>query len=111
MNTKKKSITTPVTETPVEILKLSNGDEIIGRMMIHGDAIVPEDALQILQVPDRSGGISMAMIPYMRYAVEICIPNRSVVVVAKPSEELLTEYKKHFSSIITPPTSNIVVPK
>lgn len=94
-----------------EILKLSNGDEIIGVAKTDGgQTIHVQNPLQIIAVP-RDGEMSLGFMPFMPYTADgsVMVMTSNVVVVAEPNQEMTDAYNRHFSKIVLPPTG-IVAP-
>lgn len=94
-----------------EIIKLVNGDEIIGRSRTDGGAaIAVSDALQLITVPQEGGQVGLGFMPYMPYIKgDVIIMTSAVVAVAEPNDQLLETYTRHFSKIVLPPSGIVTV--
>lgn len=100
--------TNSVTDADVNVLKLSNGEEIIAKVTIDSGIAICEQALQIVQMPDGKGQVGMAMMPYMPYTKNFILYATSIVAMGEPIPEFLDSYKRHFSSIVLPPKQSII---
>lgn len=92
----------------ISILKLSNGEEIIGKATIEGGVVLVKDPLQIMLVPHGNNQMGMGMAPYMPYADEIMIYASALTVIGVPGAEILESYTRHFSKIVLPPSGIVV---
>ena len=93
----------------IDILKLANGEEVIGKTHFEGSVVVVKDALLIITMQSgNSGQMQMGMIPYMPYAKEFILYSSSIIAIGVPSDELLESYKRNFSSIVLPPQQSIM---
>lgn len=95
-------------QADVAILKLTNGEEVIGRAVIHEGVVTVKDALQIMMVPHPNNQMGMGMAPYMPYATEFFIYANALVAIGEPSEDILDSYNRHFSKIVLPPSSIVM---
>lgn len=92
----------------ISIIKLVNGEEIIGKVEIEGGVVMVKDALQIMLVPQGNNQMGMGMAPYMPYAAEFLIYATAMVAVATPGKEILDSYNRHFSKIVMPPSGIVM---
>lgn len=90
----------------VHIMKLANGEEVIGKADFTDEGVVVvTDALQIMLMPSEEGRMSMGLMPYMPYAKAFLIYNSNLVAVGVPNDDLLEKYNRSFSKIVLPSTS------
>ena len=105
-----------MSEPQVQILKLSSGEEVIGKVT---DIVIEERQIIVLQKPaviilqptENDGKFSMGLAPYAPYAFENTIhimPNH-VIGVMQPTDQMKNEYDTHYGSeIITPKKQSII---
>lgn len=89
----------------IRIFKLISGEELIGNVVSSsGTDIVLEDVVTITYHPVGEGKMSAGFAPHMPYSEgNIVLQLHAVAVSADVAGEMLNEYKRIFSKIITPP--------
>jgi hypothetical protein len=93
----------------INILKLQNGEEIIGKTQFleEGGIVLVEDAVQIFAGPTEDNRMNLLMFPYLSYTKTFIVYQRAIVAVAVPNDDLLERYTRINSKIVVP-KSNIV---
>ena len=100
----------------VQILKISSGEEIIGKvtdLVVQDRQIicVQKPAVIILQPTDNEGKFGIGLAPYAPYAVENTIhimPNH-VIGVMQPTEQLVDEYNSQYGSDVIMPKKKQII--
>ena len=85
----------------VMVYKMINGEEIIGeKFNTHTDIIELKEAAQIiLQRDAKSGGVGVALAPYMPYALgNVKFYKTAIMAEVEPTQELVNEYNRVFGS-------------
>jgi len=98
----------------IKVFKMINGEEIIGQVFIaFGDHFeIKEPAQIVLQRDPKSGGVGVAIAPYMPYADgNVDIYKSAIGSSCIPSKDLVNEYNRIFGAgIIVPPAQSIIAP-
>lgn len=92
----------------INIIKLMNGEEIIGQTEIESGVVIVKDALQIMIIPQANNQMGMGMAPYMPYAEAFMVYASAMVAIGTPGKELLDSYNRHFSKIVLPPSGIVM---
>jgi len=98
----------------IQVFKMINGEEIIGEVFnVFGDCFeITEPAQILLQRDPKTGGVGVAIAPYMPYADgNVRIYKSAIGSSCKPSSDLVNEYNRIFGAgIIVPPAQGIITP-
>lgn len=84
----------------VKIIRLMNGEEIIGSMSQTGDTVSVTDPVIIQMIPNGEGQVGLAMIPFAPYAEEdtFIFSWAHIVTAYTPSKDLYNQYNRKFGS-------------
>ena len=84
----------------IKIIRLINGEEIIGSMTQTGDTVTVSDPVTIQMVPNGEGQMGLAMIPFAPYAEEdeFVFSWDHIVTAYTPSKDLYNQYNRKFGS-------------
>ena len=90
----------------VKIVKLISGEDLIAELADSDDIIVKNPVVMIPVNKDQ-----IAFQPWIPYAEdkEYLLKEPQVVIIATPSETIVNEYQKIYSSIVTPKQSSIIM--
>lgn len=90
----------------VKIVKLISGEDLIAELADSDDIIVKNPVVMIPVNKDQ-----IAFQPWIPYAEdkEYLLKETQVVIIATPSETIVNEYQKIYSSIVTPKQSSIIM--
>ena len=90
----------------VKIVKLISGEDLIAELVDSDDIIVKNPVVMIPVNKDQ-----IAFQPWIPYAEdkEYLLKETQVVIIATPSETIVNEYQKIYSSIVTPKQSSIIM--
>ena len=95
----------------VKLVKLVNGEEIIGQVDINSDTLTVKKPVRLIPTQQQGGGI--AMIPWMMFSADdtFSFCTTHILLTAKPDQDIINEYNKQFGSgvvIPTPQETNII---
>lgn len=85
----------------VKVYKMINGEEIIGEVFnVYAEMIELKEAAQIiLQRDAQSGGVGVALAPYMPYAAgNVKFYKNAIMAEVEPTQDLANEYNRVFGS-------------
>ena len=89
----------------VKILRMSTGEDVIGKVTIAQQLITIEKSFVIIPTQSAPGKpVQLMMSPYMPYSAddEVIIDESKVVTMVTPKPEILKSYQQNTSSIIAP---------
>tara|TARA_Y200000002_G_C22551891_1_gene608588 strand:+ start:111 stop:422 length:312 start_codon:yes stop_codon:yes gene_type:complete len=89
----------------VKILRMSTGEDVIGKVTISQQLITIEKSFVIIPTQSAPGKpVQLMMSPYMPYSAddEVIIDESKVVTMVTPKPEILKSYQQNTSSIIAP---------
>ena len=96
---------------PIVVYKMINGEDIIGEQFnVFGDSFeIKEPAQIILQRDPKTGGVGVAIAPYMPYAQgNITLYKNAIAASCNPTQELVNEYNRIFGAgIVVAPAGSI----
>jgi len=100
----------------IKILKLLNGEEVIGEVEVISDNVTIKNPLRVVVMPSMTEQIpKIGFSPWAPFSVDtkFVIDKSNVLTIMNPITEFLTQYRNAFSSIVTPnsPQSNLILPK
>ena len=98
----------------VKIVRLLNGDEIIGDIStLDTQQLLIKSPAQIQIVGDEGGRMQMGLVPYLFLAKDqkedVKISDFAIVTVYTPNDEVLNSYNKSFGNGIITQTSQLIV--
>jgi hypothetical protein len=88
----------------MKVCKLVDGSFIVGKQNKEGDII---EAVELISIPDRTGGMGMAIVPLMYpfntdITNNLTINSRDIIVCMEANDELVSKYVEATIGIITP---------
>lgn len=89
----------------IQLFKLISGEELIANVVLTTSTTFDiEDVVTIAYHPAGDGKMSAGFAPHMPYSTgKIVLHTHAVAFTAEVADEMLNEYKRIFSKIITPP--------
>lgn len=95
----------------IALFKLISGEEVIGTVVSTNETSIElTDTVVIAYHPTGDGKMSAGFAPHMPYAEgNIHLYHPAVAFKSQVKEDMLSEYKRIFSGIITPPKQGIIV--
>lgn len=95
----------------VEVLKLTTGEEVIGRLGFKGDYYQVTNPLVAVQVPSQSGQVGLAFVPWIMAGNtdEVLIPFSQVIAKVSAKRQIADMYLEQVTglSLATTDTSSI----
>jgi len=89
----------------VKIVRMITGEDVIGKVLRHGEIVEVEKAFVIIPMQHQPGKpVQLMMTPYMPYSADekIIFADNKVVTIVKPKDDILKSYQANTSSILTP---------
>jgi hypothetical protein len=96
--------------TTIMMLRLLNGDEVIGKVGVAGNMIKVIKPAAIILNPSQSGKTQMAIIDFIPMArtKEIILDPRNVLFTYEPDEQVENAYNQNFGSGLVLPKKGIL---
>lgn len=105
----------PVTKNSPELFRLITGEEVIAVVVSENTEKVDlKNPLRIVVIPSQGGGNpQVGLLPLSNFSEDdvYSIDWTFVVFRAKPQKNLVAEYNRAFSSIVTPVVPNLILPR
>ena len=98
----------------VKILRMSTGEDVIGKVTIAQQLITIEKSFVIIPTQSAPGKpVQLMMTPYMPYSAdeEVIIDDSKIMTMVTPKPEILKSYQQNTSSILTPQSELITETK
>jgi hypothetical protein len=97
----------------IKLVKLLNGEEIIGEVQDSTNTINIKNPLRIVIMPSMSEQVpKIGFSPWAPFSkdTEFSIDKSNIITIMNPIDEFLSQYKQSFSQIVTPTQSKLILP-
>ena len=85
----------------MELIRLSSGEEVIGKVTDNGDSITIKDGYSLLPAGEGKIGF-MPFMAYTKASDGITIDKKFVMFIVEPVEEMINQVRQMDTGIVTP---------